>query len=524
VTERFALDEVEAEMCAQSLGEFVAAAWPVIEQGTSYVPNWHIEAILEHLEAVSRGEIQRLIINIPPRHMKSLAVAVFWPAWVWLTSPHTRFLYASYSQQLSNRDSRRCRQLIESRGTRSRRDGESEGTLLERVGYRGLLALLEHEPWRLAGDQNAKQRFENTQSGYRIATSVGGTATGDGGDVIVIDDPHKADEAESDTVRESVIDWHDGTMATRLNDPKRGARVLIMQRLHHRDLTGHLLAQGGWEHLCLPAEYEPNHPFAWPDDPRTEEGEPLWPSHVPVPELERLKRSLGSYRAAGQLQQRPAPAEGGILKRRWWRFFDPQTEALPHFTTIAQSWDTSFADTEDSSYVVGQLWGCFGAQRYLLRQLRGRMDFIQTLRAIEELSEWGQRNHSEQASRPIYIEDKANGPAIVSALQSRFSGVIPVNPEGDKVARAHAVAPLVEAGNVYLPGAANADRSDCDHTVTPQWVQGLIDECANFPRRDHDDQVDALSQALRRLDGQGESVRPRGGTGTMTGGLADAML
>jgi predicted phage terminase large subunit-like protein len=452
--------------------------------------------------------------------MKSLAVAVFWPAWVWLTHPATRFLYASYSQQLSNRDSMRCRRLIESRGTTTAmRDDETEGTLLERIGYQGLLALLEDEPWRLAGDQNAKQRFENTASGYRIATSVGGTATGEGGDVIVIDDPHKADEAESDTVRESVLDWHDGTMATRLNDPKRGARVLIMQRLHQRDLTGHLLEQGEWTHLCLPAQYEPNHPFVWPDDPRTTEGEPLWPDHVPPSELERLERSLGSYRAAGQLQQRPAPAEGGILKRRWWRFYDRATEALPHFTTIAQSWDTSFTDTENSSFVVGQLWGCFGADRYLLHQVRARMDFTQTLRAIRDLTDWGRRNHPEQAARPIYVENKANGPAIISQLHASIPGVIAVDPEGDKVARAHAIAPLVEAGNVHLPGAANADGSDCDRTVTPQWVQTLIDECADFPNSDHDDQVDALSQALRRLRSQGQVVRQKSKGKTMMGGL-----
>jgi predicted phage terminase large subunit-like protein len=257
----------------------------------------------------------------------------------------------------------------------------------------------------------------------------------------------------------------------------------------------------------------------WPDDPRTEEGEPLWAEHVPVSELERLKRSLGSYRAAGQLQQRPAPAEGGILKRRWWRFFDPQTEVLPHFTTIAQSWDTSFTDTEDSSYVVGQLWGCFGAERYLLHQIRARMDFTQTLRAIEDLTDWAQRNHPEQAARPIFIEDKANGPAIISALRRRIPAVTPVDPEGDKVARAHAIAPMVEAGNVLLPGAANADGSDCDRTVTPHCVQALIDECADFPNSDHDDQVDALSQALSRLWGEGQAVRQKATGKTMTGGL-----
>jgi hypothetical protein len=244
--------ELEAERLRRSLPRFVRSAWPLLEPATQFREGWHLDALCEALEAVARGELRRLIINVPPRHMKSLAAAVFFPCWLWLSRPEARLLYASYSQALSIRDSLKCRRLIEADGT------AGEGTLLERLGYRGLLLLL-GEDWGLAGDQRAKQRFENSRTGYRLATSVGGTATGEGGDLLVIDDPHKADEVESEVRREAVLDWHDATMATRLNDPQPGAEVVIMQRLHERDLTGHLLEQGGFELLCLPAEYEPGH-------------------------------------------------------------------------------------------------------------------------------------------------------------------------------------------------------------------------------------------------------------------------
>lgn len=507
---------VEAELCRRSLREFMVAAWPIVEAGNPYVPNWHIEAIAEHLEAVSAREIRRLIINIPPRHMKSLAAAVFWPCWEWLSRPHTRFLYASYAQQLSNRDSLKCRRLIQSPG------GRHHGSILERVGYQGLLALIFDEPWRLTGDQNAKQRFENTATGYRLATSVGGMATGEGGDILVIDDPHKADEVESDVVRESALDWHDGTMSTRLNDPKRGAEVVIMQRLHERDLTGHLLSYGGWEHLCLPAEYESSHPFVWPDDPRITEGELIWPQRVGAEELAAIKRQLGSYRAAGQLQQRPAPAEGGILKRAWWRYYHPQGD-LPPLHQLVQSWDMAFKDTDGSDYVVGQVWGCDLADRYLLHQVRARLEFTETLHAVRALTAWVAEHYPQHRAHAILVEDKANGPAVISALRREIAGMIAVDPEGDKIARARSIAPQIEAGNVYLPGAPNHAHSDYDPSRTPHWTQALIDEAASFPNAAHDDQVDALSQALRRLTDTGP-VRQHSSGKTHTGGLLDAPL
>jgi hypothetical protein len=176
----------------------------------------------------------------------------------------------------------------------------------------------------------------------------------------------------SDTARARVLDWHDGTLASRFNDPKTGIEIVVMQRLHERDLSGHLLEQGGWTHLCLPARYEAKHPFCWPDDPRDQEGELLWPAHIPENELTRIEQTMGSFRAAGQLQQRPAALEGAILKRGWWRFYnpdhlsEPEIHHLPRFSRIVASWDTAFKDKTTSDYVVGQVWGIDGADRYLL--------------------------------------------------------------------------------------------------------------------------------------------------------------
>jgi hypothetical protein len=209
-------------------------AWVIVEPSTPFVPGWHIDCIVEHLEAVTRGQIRNLIINVPPRHMKSLLVSVFWPAWEWIRWPERRWLYASYSAQLSIRDSVKCRRLIESPWYRSRWA----------------------DRFALTSDQNTKGRFDNDRSGYRIATSVGGSATGEGGDRIVCDDPNNVNEVESDSVRKATNDWFDVVMSTRVNDPKTTAKVVVMQRCHEQDLSGHLLEQGGWEHLCLPAEYE----------------------------------------------------------------------------------------------------------------------------------------------------------------------------------------------------------------------------------------------------------------------------
>ena len=318
------------------------------------------------------------------------------------------------------------------------------------------------------------------------------------------DDPNNVNEVESDSVRKTTNDWFDVVMSTRVNDPKTAAKVVVMQRCHQQDLSGHLLEQGGWEHLCLPAEYEGSTVVTSIgfSDPRTEHGELLWGERFGQKEIESLKVSLGSYAAAGQLQQRPSPAGGGIFKRHWFRYWQPRGANLPPVVVrlpdgtqtsitameaphrvdeMIQSWDCTFKDLETSDYVVGQAWARIGALFLLADQTRARLDCPATIKAVRELSaKW-------PTTIAKLIEDKANGSAVIQMLSREIPGILPVNPEGGKVARAAAVSPLVEAGNIYLP-----------HPLYAPWVNDFIEECAAFPNGAHDDQVDAMTQALLR--------------------------
>lgn len=520
-----------AALLGGSLRAYMRAAWPLIEPVTRFRPNWHIDAIAEHLEAAYAREILRLLINIPPRTMKSSNVTVLAPTWRWTHAPHERFLTLSYGADLATRDAVKSRRLI------------SSGWYRSRWGHL----------YRLTSDQNVKTRYENDRTGYRIASSVGGLGTGEGGDVIIIDDPHKADEVESETQRAAVIDWHDGTISTRFNDPATGVEIVVMQRLHESDLSGHLLESGDWHHLCLPMEYEPAHPFVCPreivlesgrvlpGDPRTTQGELLWDGHplewdhaksrwrkvaadaaraaarFPRAAVDKLKRTLGSYRAAGQLQQRPAPAEGGILKRHWWRYYAPPGQPdgsedwsdLPLFTHLLQYWDTALKEKTTSDFTVGTLWGISGANRFLLREARGQWNLPETKLQLELLYEWG-RARWPVLGQAIYVGNSANGPEVVAQLRHKIPGVVAV-PEGaggDKVQRAHAVSPQLEAGNVYVPGSAMlmADGlAGPDTEITPPWVQEFILEHSAFPNGAHDDRVDCTSGALVRAGIRRES-------------------
>jgi len=479
-----ALAKVERELAERRFYEFVIQAWHVVEPVTPFVEGFHIGAIIEHLEAVSQGQIRNLLINVPPRHMKSLLVSVFWPAWEWVRNPHLRYLYSSYAASLSIRDSVKCRRLIESPWYQSRwADG-----------------------FALTTDQNTKGRFDNNRSGYRLATSVGGAVTGEGGDRIVCDDPHNVQEAESDSIRSSTLEWWDVAMSTRQNDPKTTAMVVVMQRCHERDLAGHLLEKGNFEHLCLPAEYEGSKrkTSIGFQDPRRQHGELLWEERFGREQIEELKINLGSYAAAGQLQQRPSPAGGGIFKREWFKYWQPRGANLPPVEVRLadgkikliqavdapagvdeqiQSWDCAFKDLLTSDYVVGQVWARRGSYFLLGDQVRARMDCPATVRAVRGLSaKW-------PATVAKLIEDKANGSAVIQMLSQEIPGLLPVNPMGGKVARAAAVSPLVEAGNVFLP-----------HPLFAPWVNDFIEECIAFPNGAHDDQVDAMTQALLRFN------------------------
>ena len=451
----------------RSLKEFTKRSWQTIEPGRDFHDNWHIDAISEHLQAVVEGKIRRLIINIPPRHMKSISVAVALPAWTWTIQPQKRFLFASYASSLSIRDSVKCRRLIDS------------------PWYQQHFG----QTFHLTGDQNQKQRFENDKTGYRIATSVDGALTGEGGDIIVIDDPHNVREAESSAVREGVLEWWDQAMQSRLNDPKTGAFVIIMQRVHEKDLTGHILANElgqEWDHLCLPARYEIGHPTPTVsslgfNDPRTEEGELLWPERIDEPTLQNLERSLGSYASAGQLQQRPMPKGGGILRSEWWVPWEKPD--LPDIEYVIQSWDTAFSTKEKTSYSARTTWGVFKSRGQTNAIV---LDMWYDRVTYPELRRIAQEAYNSYEPDAVLIEKKASGQSLIQDLRVAGVPVIEYLPDRDKEARAHASSALLEDGRIYFP----SDK---------KWAKNLIDICAAFPATENDDIVDTCTQAWLRL-------------------------
>jgi len=452
-----------------SLADFTREAWKILEPGKPLLWNWHIDLICEYLELVSAGKIQQLLINIPPRYMKSLLVSAIWPAWEWTRYPTMRYLFCCYSQSLSTDLSINRRDIIESEWYR---------TKWPRV--------------KMKSDQNLKTEFENVQRGKMIATSVGGRATGKGGDRVIIDDLINPEQAYSEKEREKSKLYYNRTLSTRLDNKMLGAFVVIEQRLHVKDFTSLLVKEGGWTHLVIPVENTGKEAleYTFPKSGRVKEmapGEILWAEREGRDELDKVKKRLGSRSYEAQGLQNPKSEEGSILKRCFWRFYtklptriDPKTgKALLTeliFEDIIQSWDCAFKETSTSDFVVGQVWGRIGADRYLLDQVRERMGITKTMAAIVAMSEKWPR-----AVRKL-IEDKANGSAVMELLKQKVPGLIPINPEKSKIARARAIEPIQESGNIFLPAPE----------IAP-WIESLIDECAE--EGDNDDQLDALTQA-----------------------------
>lgn len=473
-------------------------SWHLVEPGTPYSDNWHIKLICDHLEAVSRGEILRLLINIPPGCMKSLLVGVFWPAWDWAVKNSGRkWMYASYDALLTRRDAQRTRELVTSHWFRQRwgdlADKEKlaalQGVPVEQVRT---ATVLEASPDRA----NTATLYWTSQAGMRFATSFGGRATGWHAHIQVVDDPtkpadiQKGGEQARTALAETKSTWK-GTFSTRKADPKTFARVIVMQRLHTDDLAGLALAETESEEddyvrVILPMEFDPDR-RCWTDwgrDPREEPGELLWPDRYDKPSVDKTRRDLGPRDAAAQLDQLPSPESGGIFRRPW---FALRWGALPAGVTMVQSWDASFKDASTSDYVVGQLWAKLGARYYLVDQVRDRLDFPSFIQAIKDWSlAWPE-------ARTKLIEAKANGIAAIAVLQNEVSGLLEVEPLGGKEARANAASRYWEAGNVYLPEGQ-------------RWVEEFIKEHTDFPTGSHDDQVDAGSQALLWFEAESGDV------------------
>lgn len=472
----------DAARLSRSLRAYVEDAWRVVEPHRPFVGGWHIDAICDHLEACTKRQIRNLIINIPPRHMKSLAVAVFWPTWSWTFEPESQWLTASYAAELATRDAVKSRRIIQSPWYRRR-----WGHLFE-----------------LAGDQNRKTRYENTASGHRIAVGVGGSGLGEGGDYLIVDDPLKAQDADSETARRSANEFWSQTMSTRGNDPDTVVKVIIMQRLHQDDLTGHLLEamrDGGehYEHLCLPAEYEPRQYVTAIgfEDPRIEPGELLWPERFDAEAVAGLARTLGERGAAGQLQQRPAPAGGAIFKRDWWQGQNrwDATDRVPSNKCAGRwlSFDTALKDDEENDYTalgVYELW-----PDYRIAKRGAEWHKLQFPQLAAEIEQQARRWNYDRKLRGIVVEDKGSGTSALQTLRQSAPGwiaelLVGWQPQGSKEYRARQASLWCERGRVLLPEPSDA----------VPWLSDWEATLFEFPAVTHDDTVDEFTQIILYLE------------------------
>lgn len=431
---------------------FIGKTLATVNPGSAYLPNWHIDLIAEYLEAVRTAKITRLIINMPPRSLKSICVSVAWPAWLLGKNPSSRIIASSYAMSLSIKHSLDCRLVITS-------------------------------PWYLrlfpgtvlARDQNEKHKFATTQRGYRFATSVGGSTLGEGGNYLIIDDPLNAMQAMNRHMRRHVNHWFEHTFASRLDDKQDGSIVLVMQRLHQDDLSGYLLAKSGWEHLSLPAvatraEY---HDFGQVHKKR-DIGELLHPERENLQLIERAKIELGSRAFSAQYQQQPLPEEGNMVQLWWFGRYEILPETIER---CVQSWDTAIKSGLHHDASVCLTFVEANKKSYLLDVCVFRCEYPDLKRALYRLAE-------QWKPDVILIEDRASGQQLLQDMRREtFLPVQAINPKHDKITRFAAASALIEAGRVMLPTRA-------------LWLPAFENEILSFPAGEHDDQVDALTQYL----------------------------
>ena len=434
---------------------FIERSFYQLNPDAEFLPNWHIEVMASELERCLRGETKRLIINVPPRSLKSHCASVAFPAWLLGHRPSAQIICASYAQDLADKLAHDCRSLMNS------------------DLYRKTFAT------RLASQAVAELTTE--AQGFRLATSVGGVLTGRGGQFIIIDDPLKPNEAVSDTQRDAVNEWYEDTLYTRLNDKVTGCIIIIMQRLHEDDLVGHLVQQGGWKVLKFPAiaVEDETHVISTCFGQRTVQrrvGEALHPERESLEILENISHTIGEYNFSGQYQQKPAPLGGGMVRLEWFKTYK-DGEQPAKFDLVFQSWDTAVKATELSDYSVCTTWGKKGEKLYLLHVLRRRMEYPELKDAV-----WEQALRFKATT--VLIEDKSSGTALIQELRREgLPGLTPYEPKMEKIMRMHSVTSTIENGFVHLPEKAN-------------WLDEYRHELATFPKGKYDDQCDSTSQAL----------------------------
>lgn len=474
------------------LKKFVRYFWHVLEPETPLVDGWTLDAVCDHLEAITYGELRHVLINVPPGFMKSLLVDVFWPAWEWgpMKMPHLRYVAFSYASGLTERDNGKFRDL-----------------------------LMSHAYQELYGDvfrlrKIGEVRVSNSKTGYKLATSVEGIGTGERGDRVIIDDPHNVKEGESEAVRTSTVTWFRESVQNRLNDMNKSAIVVIMQRVHEADVSGTILAeQMNYEHLMIPMEFDLGRrcttSIGW-EDPREEDGELAWPERFSEEVVGTLKASLGPYAYAGQYQQAPSPRGGGIFKHEWWQLWDDDRNKFPSFEYVVASADTAYTEKESNDPTGFTVWGVFrekgGAPRIMLvhawrkhLELHGpyiprepgesEAAFVRRTQPHWGLVEWIAHTCRRYSVDRVLVEGKASGLSVAQELRRLHGtegwGIEVKNPEGDKVSRAHAVQPVFSQKLVYAPAR--------------EWADMVIDEMGSFPRGRYKDLTDSATQAIKHL-------------------------
>jgi predicted phage terminase large subunit-like protein len=435
---------------------FTKATYP------EYQENWHHVYLSKKLEQWAFGDIDRMMVFMPPRSGKSELVSRRLPAYILGREPDAQIIATSYGSDLAQRMNRDVQRIIDTPEYQqlfpyTKLSGTAERQDIKHLRNTSIFEVVGHK-------------------GAYISAGVGGAITGMGFDYGIIDDPYKnRAEANSETIRRNIWEWFISTFYTRKQG--KGKILITMTRWHESDLAGMLLflqendpTADKWDIICFPAISETN-------DEYRGIGDALWPERFPLADLMKTKSMLGSYDWAALYQQHPSPMEGGYVKRSWFKFYNVIPAKLDE---VIQSWDLSMTGNHKSDFVVGQVWGRVGADRYLLDQVRERLDFVETIKVIRTLSDkW------PQATLKV-IEDKANGPAVVSSLKHEIAGIVPFNPQGEKGQRVNAVSPMIEAGNVFLP-------------LKAPWIHDFIEEVITFPNAANDDQVDAMTQALLRF-------------------------
>lgn len=472
--------EDEFIFCREDFTAFIEKTFKIVTPGVEFKYNWHLHAIGEYLTACYKGQIKRLIINIPPRSLKSISCSVAWPAWLLGKDPTSKIMAASYSLPLSLKHSLDCRFMIES-------DWYKQcfpGTVI-------------------ASDQNQKSVYITTQRGFRYATSVGGTTTGQGANFLILDDTMNATEAQSQTVRESTLTWIQQTWMSRLNDKNDGVMLLIEQRLHEKDATGFLLETGDWEHLELPAVFNKKTIIQVGNFKKeVQEGELLHEARESREQLESLKKTMGTYAFSAQYLLAPQVDGGGLFKRDWFKYYSHK-KPTPKFEYVIQSYDTAFTDKTFNDPTAFTAWGVFS-----LGEGKGfgvmLIDAWQAFLEYPELRKKAQDEYrtvygAEEGRRPdaVLIEKKGSG---ITLCQDLIRGGIPVrayNPgRADKVQRAHSVTYLLENGLIYLPESNKLSGR------TYSWAEEVVNQLCSFPMAEHDDFVDSTVQAWQLLRDQ----------------------